>query len=1269
MTRRAAVLSLVLLLGCKFGSHRDAGKRGNPDEALARLDAADAVASKGPAERARAGWLRYLVASDPRGAALNLEAAAQSNDGPQRALALCALGDIAEDLTDSVTATQDFALALRVAPRDPVAELAAVRLLDEEGDSPAVDDLIVGAAASLSTPMAPRAARLVREAAARIESRRTQTQKAGTGSSEVEAWRKMGAIQHWRVAGPFGALRLFDLRRPLALDTDATRTAADNARSLDVPDGDVGLELEPSDGDVFYAASEVTLQQGGEYLLWVEGAAALEARIDGVAVLSRVPYPQEVPRAQSLPVKLAKGKHALLVRWSRAEGSRFRLSLVRGDGGPSDATSAAPESLTSSRQSGPCALGSTCTAKPAWKDKADLRAAAEAQLADDDGDPLAAYLFVRAVLGDDRAAARAGVDEVIRLSSSGAPALSLRAQELLHDPDVPDRIARGRALADLSEAARKDPRMVRARLGASALLRDSERYDDAASGLDKAEATLREAGLPATARTLMSRARLFDARGNPAGARARAKEALQLAPGRCETLQLLYDLARRDGSAEEQQKLAQDLLPCNDGLRSLANLSRERGELARAEELFALGTRLRPAVPQRFELLSEVQAARKRLPDAIASMKTAAGLSPRSAEPWRRLASLYELSGDGKAAAESRQTALRLSPGDLPLRQQVWLDRGEKLLAWSDRDGRAAARQPMPNVPKGTSSVLLLDQGAAEIFEDRGVVERVHTVTRVLDKKGVSRAGEAQIPQDAQVLQLRTLKKDGRVLEPESIPEKEGVSLPGLEPGDAVEIDYLRGIPPRGPDLPGLTLGGFYFRDDDTAMGESSYEVRAPMPLEVDAHNMTLPPGALQGGRFRHTVHDVAPATPEPHQPGESETMPWVQVGTGAGQKELVRSIADWALIRTRPTSATLDLARRNAGVSVRETVKNIYAAVAEAVRGRSTGSEFGTSAPHVLLQGRGNRLVLLKSTLAAAQIPSHIVLTRTVTSDPATYRFPRAEQFGYAVLRVDLPDGPVWIDPSYRLAPLGQLPTFVRGMEAWVVPEPGEEPVAIKVPQSLPDERDGRSLSLELTLDQNGDASGTGRDEHFGFEAASLKDALERLDRDQRKQGVESMLGRGLHGVTLETLNSEHENELGGPAALIYTLKTPLARKDGARLFVPQSVAPGRLVRRWVQLAERTLPLLLDSPEQMTTHVAVTLPKGMHLRPGFKPARISTRFGRYTFDAREEGGTLVMDETLEVPAQRVAPSAYAEFVKFATAVDDAQSSELVVEARAVSER
>src|SRR5689334_7560607 len=201
-------------------------------------------------------------------------------------------------------------------------------------------------------------------------------------------------------------------------------------------------------------------------------------------------------------------------------------------------------------------------------------------------------------------------------------------------------------------------------------------------------------------------------------------------------------------------------------------------------------------------------------------------------------------------------------------------------------------------------------------------------------------------------------------------------------------------------------------------MVESTYEVRAPAPHEVDAHNLQLPPDAVthEGGEvhFRYAARDVTALQPEPHEVSEAETMPWVQLGTGATQADLVRSIADWTLLRERPGSSTGKLAQRAGGTDAADTARRIYAAVAQAVRGRSTGTDFNSSAAHVLAQGRGNRLVVLKAALASAKIPSHIVLARTFVADHAAYRFPRGELYGYALLHIDLPDGPAWVDPSY---------------------------------------------------------------------------------------------------------------------------------------------------------------------------------------------------------------------------------------------------------------
>ena len=1262
MKRAPGALLAFLFAGCSLGSHRYAAPHSVADDALTRLDAAESAAHRDPAQQARAGWLRYLVASDPRGAARWLSDAAIAGAPADRALALCGLAELAEDRTDSLDAAKAWIAALQLAPEEPIVELAAARLLDLEGESPEVDAAIRSAAAAAHAPMAPRAARLLREAAARIALRRAQ---AGRDPQlEANAWREAGAVQHWRVGGPFAALRLFDLRKTLPLDGPLRATAAVNDRALDFPDGDVGLEVEPPEGDLFYAVSELTLAQGGDYLLWIEGAAALEVRVDGQVAMSRVPYPRESPRAQTAQLRLGAGKHQLLARWSRSEGTRFRVSLVRGDGAPSDQTSAAPAELSGWRAPSPCALGVTCAAPPAWRDPKDLKATAAALLEKDPGDPLAAFLLARAAMGDDRTVSRTAVEKTVTLTASGAPALALRSQQLLHDPEVPDRIARGKALSDLLDAVRKNPEFLRARLTAAALERESERYDDAAQDLDKAEAVLREAKAPLPPRLLASRARLLEARGNPAGARLKAQAALQAGPGRCDTLQLLADLARRDGSPDDQKRRTEALIPCLDGLPAAALLARDRGDLLRAEELLRLSAALRPAQPARLELLAEVQAARKQVPSAVTSVRAAAALSPRNPEPLRRLAGFLELLGETKGATDARKAALRLTPGDLQLRQQLALDEGAKLLSWTDRDAAALAKA-RAEVPAGSSAVRLLDYGAVQLFPDGGGVERVHTLARVLDKKGVGKFGEAQIPADAQVLHLRTLKADGRVLEPESIPEKEGISLPGLEPGDAVEIDYLRGLAPRGPELKGFSPGAFYFRDDETPLAESTYEVLAPAPFEVDAHNLTLPPDAVtregEGQRLRFTVRNVAPLSPQPHSPGEAEIMPWLQIGAGAGQKQLVLSMADWALLRTRQGNAAQELARRAAGKSPEETARQIHAAVSQAVRGRSTGSELSSSAAHVLAQGRGNRLLVMKAALAAAGIPAHLVLVRTFAVDPATYRFPRGDLFAYAVLRIDLPSGPAWLDPAYRLAPFGQLPAFARGQEAWVVPEPGEEPLQIRTPAALPGEKEGRVVSLDLTLDAAGAAKGQGRDEHFGFEAASLKDALERLDRDQRKQAVEAMLGRGLRGISLETLSADHESDQGGSATLQYGLHLDLARRDGEQLFAPSSLLPSRMVRRWGGAAERTVLLLVDSQEQNTSRSSIALPAGKHLRKAPAPVALATPFGAYRWSAREQDGKLVIDESLDVPQQRVAPGQYAAFMDFARAVDDAQSQELLL--------
>ncbi|MBS2025226.1 MAG: hypothetical protein JST92_22730, partial [Deltaproteobacteria bacterium] len=677
----------------------------------------------------------------------------------------------------------------------------------------------------------------------------------------------------------------------------------------------------------------------------------------------------------------------------------------------------------------------------------------------------------------------------------------------------------------------------------------------------------------------------------------------------------------------------------------------------------------RPAVPQGWQELGDLQLSRGDADAARRSFEEVVRLAPRSPEPWRRLVWLAELQHDPRAALKARKEQLARSPGDLKLRRQVEKDQGRGLLAWTDRDGVALAlghqTSKLTEGDDRPAALRLLDYGAAEFFDDGSAAERSHTVARLLDKKGIGRFGEAQLPNDAEILELRTIKPDGRVLEPDAIPNKDTVSLPGLEAGDSIEIDWLRAWPARGSDLRGVSMSGFYFLDDETPMLESTYEVRGPstLPLEVDAHHLDAPPPKIdaEGFHWRYSARDVAPRAPEPNQPTDTEITPWVQVGWGAGQAQLAVQLADWSLLRARP-SATVDaLVLAAGGVSPMEKLTRLSASIAQAVRGRSNGLDFAQPAAHVLRSGRGNRLLVLQAALNTLGIKSRFALVRPFGADPAPMRFPRGDVFAAGVLTVELPTGTVWLDSTMRLGPVGGLPPTLRGQAAWIVPLPGEEPKLVTTPEAGPSEGEGRLVKFDLELSRSGDARGHGVDELRGFEAASLRDALERLDPVQRKQGVEAMLGRSLRGVVLEDLTTQGESTQGGPASLLYTLSLPLGRPDASGVKVPASLLPAQLGRRYLQKTERALPLLIENAERSVATVRLKLPQGLYASELPQPVVLKTAGAEFRWGARMDAGTLVLDEALVIDKSRIAPKDYPAFAEFARAVDAAQEQEIAL--------
>jgi hypothetical protein len=391
-------------------------------------------------------------------------------------------------------------------------------------------------------------------------------------------------------------------------------------------------------------------------------------------------------------------------------------------------------------------------------------------------------------------------------------------------------------------------------------------------------------------------------------------------------------------------------------------------------------------------------------------------------------------------------------------------------------------------------------------------------------------------------------------------------------------------------------------------------------------------------------------------------------VGAGGGREAVQLALADAAVGRTALTLEVRALAEEvraaagaapgpgaaAAGWSAEEAlVRAAYARVRQRVVGPA--GSFGDEASVVLSRGRGSRLVLLKALLDVLGVRARFALARPVTADATRYRFPSPGLWSVPLLRVELAGRVIWLDPSARQQPFGLLQERARGAEALLLPAPGEPPELVRTPEEA-GAAEGRELDLAVTLRADGSAEVGGVDRYHGSQGAAAKAGFERLDEAARRQGVESLLARGFRGFTLASHAIEGEADPEVPLTLRWRGSAPgLAREARGALELDAPLLQLRLGARYVQLAARTTPLLVEGTERATLRLRATPPPGASAEAG-APVRLTTPFGTFTREERVEGGVLLREDRLLLRRGRVAPADYPAFAAFCAAVDALQA-------------
>lgn len=1212
-------------------------------------EASEAAASgRGSArERALAGHAAYLLESKPAEAEALWKRALEKKED------VWALYGLSESARRSLDTRGRVLGALRICavePQHPLCGVAARLGSESLGESPALDrDLEKAALEALAAGARGDAAFLLRLTAA--GARRNRGDDAGAQALFAEA----GMVDRALLLGPYSAFHFLEWDQAFAPERGELGGEGPLGpilpRQASAPDGHFALWGEATPADVFYWVSDVVVPADGLYQARAAGKSTFELFVDGVSAFERRDFEAWFPESMVVDVPLTAGRHRLAVKVARgSERGDLWLALSRADGKPAQLVFSAAQGAFEA----PPPLFARATS--AWGTAAALAEALEPEA----GKVLAAFVAARDGLRRDDQGARALADRLAERHPSAA-LLSLRGEAMLADPSLPRRTATGRARRDFEQALALDANEASVLQRLSAQARTEGRLDEAAERLERARA----AASPKSWRVLLTAMKLAEARRMDALGQEAARRALALEPGLCDATKLLYELARRHEAVAEADRRLDELFGCPGHLGRKAEHLRHRGDLPGARALFERLSAQTPLLPGPRQEAARLAATLGAPAEATALWSELSRMWPYSAAFHKRRAESLEQAGDKAGARAAREAALRLDGSDLKLRRAIAAENGTEVLAELAEDGRAwIERYQAAKPPEDAPGVYVLDASAIEAHSDGSFTERTHVVAKVLDQRGVSLLAEVHLPAGAEILSLRTLKSDGRVLEPEAIGGKDGISLPGVEVGDFVEWEYLVAHGSRGPAVPGFAAPKFYFRIADGQLFHSSYKVRAPAGtrLEVDAHGMDAPQPESDGTWAQVKVErDSVPLfAREPNMVAMDEVVPFVQVGAGAGNAELLTGFGDYLLERSRPNAEVIRFAREAAkGLTGRPAVEALYAAVMKQIKGPE--ASLTARATSTLAEERGSRLSLMKSALGALGIPARIVLINPFQADPASYRFPAAERYGHVALLVELPEGELFLEPAVRFAPFGELSPQARDREAAVLPLPGEKARFIRTPKSeLPE---GKRVALALALDAQGLLQGSGEEVYQGFSAAYLKASLERLNDARRRQAVESSIARLFENAALTDLAIEEIDEPGAPLVVRYRFSAPgFARQDGERLVIPRGVYPFDIARRFLALAERQTPLLVSAPEHLELSVRLKLPAGMALAGAPQSGEIDSPFGRYRRLERLEPGLLAIDEKLDLPLARIPPDQYRAFGELLATIDRIQASERILQ-------
>ncbi|PKN46992.1 MAG: hypothetical protein CVU59_04365, partial [Deltaproteobacteria bacterium HGW-Deltaproteobacteria-17] len=530
------------------------------------------------------------------------------------------------------------------------------------------------------------------------------------------------------------------------------------------------------------------------------------------------------------------------------------------------------------------------------------------------------------------------------------------------------------------------------------------------------------------------------------------------------------------------------------------------------------------------------------------------------------------------------------------------------LLYWSSPSFR---QTPLPDMKtlldlnwgREAPAVFLLNREEHFLSASGGGFVLVTRWVRLNTPVAVEELGELELPSDALVLDVRTLKSDGTVYPPSATPQKSSFSLRNLEPGDIVLFSYLRVNPPI-PGLPGRSWGTrfqFSHRAFPTVLAE--WVLHAPRDLPL----VLRPEGRLPG--IQRSVdadgeHLKLQLWTGERQPTELRSArfvpPSIQVHAGFSEPDLYALFAeespwpDWDSLELAQLAR--QLCPRQGATCVQDTARWVLRQIRD--------DRQLTRASHILQRRAGSRLHLLFSLLRHEGYHPRMLLARSSRTSDAPIAWPDPADFPIWLLEVP---GFGFIDTRFSRLPPGRMVPAIGGSEAVVL---SPTPTTIRLPPASPQ---SRTLMARASIAPDRSARFEIREFSSGFHAVQKLETFERLTAEALREQIQvDSLQRYFPGSRLLSLEWKRPPADREELTATYTFSAPsvCAPADGRNLELRRFPFPWNLRRRFGVFLPRTTDFLPNALPDTRLELTIEPPPGMRVEAS-PELKLETGFGR----------------------------------------------------------